>query len=214
MLPVTNVYVDGFNLYYALRRTPYKWLDLGKLFAQLLPNHSIQQIHYCTARIKARPNDPDGPNRQDAYLRALQTIPGLTIHYGQFQASKTRMRMVNPPPPPAAQTVEVHKTEEKGSDVNVGTLMLVDAYENNCEVAVLVSNDSDLAMPLEVVAQRLNRPVVLVNPYDDNPNNKLRKQLGPAPSIRRIRHGLLAASQFPDPVAVSAGKTLHKPTSW
>ena len=30
------VYVDGFNLYYgALKRTPYKWLDLGK-FCQVM----------------------------------------------------------------------------------------------------------------------------------------------------------------------------------
>ncbi len=28
----THVYVDGFNIYYgAVRKTPYKWLDLAKL---------------------------------------------------------------------------------------------------------------------------------------------------------------------------------------
>ena len=32
------VYVDGFNLYYgSLKRTPYKWLDLGRLCAEMLP---------------------------------------------------------------------------------------------------------------------------------------------------------------------------------
>tara|TARA_R110002072_G_scaffold29206_4_gene92759 strand:- start:564 stop:863 length:300 start_codon:yes stop_codon:yes gene_type:complete len=32
----TCVYVDGFNLYYgALKRTPYKWLDLAALMAAL-----------------------------------------------------------------------------------------------------------------------------------------------------------------------------------
>jgi len=35
---LTNVYVDGFNLYYGcLKGTPYKWLDLGALCQALLP---------------------------------------------------------------------------------------------------------------------------------------------------------------------------------
>lgn len=136
MAPLTNVYVDGFNLYYALRGTSYKWLDLGLLFKQLLPRYDIQKIRYCTARIKPRPSDPDGPARQDAYLAALASVSGLSIHFGQFLASKTYMRLVSPPPPPDLPTVRVHKMEEKGSDVNLATWMLVDAFENDCEVAV------------------------------------------------------------------------------
>jgi hypothetical protein len=211
MAPTTNVYVDGFNLYYAIRRTPYRWLDLGALFAQLLPQHDIQRIRYFTARIKPRPTDPHGPNRQEAYLAALASVPGLSIHYGQFLATKTYMRLVQPPPPPALSTVRVHKMEEKGSDVNLATWMLVDAFENDCDVSVLVTNDSDLALPLQLLRQRLHRVVGLVNPYDDNPNNELRNQ---SPSfIRRIRSGLLAASQFPSPLVVG-NRTLHKPPTW
>jgi uncharacterized LabA/DUF88 family protein len=212
--PSAHVYVDGFNLYWALRKTPNKWLDLGTLFALLLPHYDVTKIHYCTARIKARLDDPDGPDRQDAYLRALATVPGLEIHYGKFQASKVYMRLVDPPPLPERPTVLVHKMEEKGSDVNVGTLMLVDAYENTCDVAVLVSNDSDLAMPLKVVVERLGRPVTLVNPYDANPSNVLRKQLGDSPSIRRLRQSVLAASQFPNPVVGQSGNLIHKPSTW
>ena len=42
----TNVYVDGFNLYYScLKDTPYKWLDLLTLSACIPPEsdppHSI-----------------------------------------------------------------------------------------------------------------------------------------------------------------------------
>jgi hypothetical protein len=82
---LANVYIDGFNLYYGcLRRTPYKWLDLGKLCETLLTDNEIHRIRYFTARIEARPDDPDAPNRQDAYLRALRSVPNLTIHYGHF----------------------------------------------------------------------------------------------------------------------------------
>ena len=48
----TNVYVDGFNLYYgALKRTPFKWIDLVKLAELLLPDgHRINRLRYFTAR--------------------------------------------------------------------------------------------------------------------------------------------------------------------
>jgi NYN domain len=176
MAPLTNVYVDGFNLYYALRDTPHKWLDLGALFGQLLPRNDIQRIRYFTARIKPRPDDPHGPDRQDAYLAALGSLPSISIHYGQFLASKTFMRLTQPPPPPALPTVQVHKMEEKGSDVNLATWMLIDAFENDCEVSVLVTNDSDLAFPMRVLSQRLGRIVGLVNPQGGGPSRALMKE--------------------------------------
>ena len=65
----TNVYVDGFNLYYrCLRNTPYKWLDIHKLCQLILPKNSIHRIRYFTALVDARPNDPAQPQRQQAYL--------------------------------------------------------------------------------------------------------------------------------------------------
>ncbi len=55
----TIVYIDGFNLYYgAVKDTPYKWLDLEALCRRLLPKDDIVGIRYFTARISARPGDP------------------------------------------------------------------------------------------------------------------------------------------------------------
>jgi hypothetical protein len=73
----TNVYVDAFNLYYGcLKGTPYRWLDLGALCRRLLPKDRINRIRYFTATVSARPDNPDAPQRQQVYLRALETIPG------------------------------------------------------------------------------------------------------------------------------------------
>ncbi len=45
----TNVYVDGFNLYYrALKDTPFRWLDLRKLSEVLFPQDTINQVCYFT----------------------------------------------------------------------------------------------------------------------------------------------------------------------
>jgi len=73
---ITNIYIDGFNLFYgALRRTPYRWLNLETLCQLLLPKNTLGQIKYFTALVSARPNDPDQPVRQQLYLRALGTVP-------------------------------------------------------------------------------------------------------------------------------------------
>ena len=106
----TFVYVDGFNLYHrALKDTPYKWLDPAALARRLLPNDEIRRIRYFTARVSPRVTDPSAPQRQDTYLRALATVPGLSIHLGHFLTSKTRMPLVSPRPG-GPLTVEVLKT--------------------------------------------------------------------------------------------------------
>ena len=70
----TYVYIDGFNLYYlALKDSPWKWLDLKTLCQTVLQSHhEILNIKYFTARVSATRSDPSKPQRQDAYLRALQ----------------------------------------------------------------------------------------------------------------------------------------------
>ena len=137
----TNVYIDGFNLYYGcLKGTTHKWLDLA-LFCQASfprPRNQINRIRYFTAHVNARPNDPQQPIRQQTYLRALRTIPNLTTHLGSYLEKITRLRL-HPPPASGPRTVQVMQSEEKGSDVNIATYLLVDAFDDDYEVAVVVS---------------------------------------------------------------------------
>ena len=59
-----HVYIDGFNLYYgALKRTPYKWLDLAKLCQHMLPGDHIRHIGYYTGEGQCTPPQPLGPDR-------------------------------------------------------------------------------------------------------------------------------------------------------
>ena len=112
------IYIDGFNLYYrAVKGTPYKWLNLARLCQIMLPRDDNVKIKYFTARISSRPDDPDQPNRQLIYLRALRTIPNLEIVFGSFLQSRPRMPLASDP----TTLVRVVKTEEKGSDVNIAT---------------------------------------------------------------------------------------------
>jgi hypothetical protein len=201
-----NVYVDGFNLYYGLLKgSPHKWLDLGALFRMIFPQYQIHRIRHFTAKVKAHPNDPTKPSRQDAYLRALQTIPNLTIHFGHFLSSKTRMPNAHPPP----NTVEVIKTEEKGSDVNLASYLLIDAFGGDFERAVVVSNDSDLSFPIEHVTQELHLPVTVPNPHA-KPSHELRRV---ATAVRPLRKGPVQACQFA-PVIQNSHGNVTKPVCW
>jgi len=150
----TNVYIDGFNLYYGcIRRTPFKWLNLAKLCSQLLPSgYKIHRIRYFTARVSGTPNNPDAPTRQQIYLRALRTLPNISISYGRFLTTKTMMPLADPPPS-GPKFVRVIKTEEKGSDVNLASHLLLDAFRNDASAAFVVSNDSDLLEPIRIVRQ-------------------------------------------------------------
>lgn len=86
----TNVYVDGFNLYYgSVKGTPYKWLDLRKLCNLIFPNNELHRIRYFTALVKNTGADPTKSQRQQTFIRALETLPGLTVHYGSFLATRT-----------------------------------------------------------------------------------------------------------------------------
>lgn len=48
----TSVYVDGFNLYYQLKRHNAKWLDLLAFSKRVLPaTAEVTAINYYTARV-------------------------------------------------------------------------------------------------------------------------------------------------------------------
>ena len=66
------------------------------------------------------------------YLRALGTLPEVEVHYGHYLNHKVKMLLAQPQPG-GPKFVEVIKTEEKGSDVNLATHLISDAYERRCE---------------------------------------------------------------------------------
>ena len=205
----TFVYVDGFNLYYrALAQKPYKWLNLQALASGILPQNQICEIKYYTARVSGK-RDPGEPARQHAYLRALMTIPGLSIYYGRFLPKKI-MRPLVVPPLIGSKYVLVHSTEEKGSDVNLASHLIRDGFKGRFDAAVVVSKDSDLVEPIDIVVKELGLPVGLICPDGAVPSEL--KQV--ASFVRHIVKTDLAASQFPDPVIGKNGKPIRKPSHW
>jgi hypothetical protein len=204
------VYIDGFNLYYgALRGTSYKWLDLDQLCHYMLPGHEIQRIRYFTAQVIVRPGEPDVASRQHAYLRALATLPTVSIHFGHFLTKIVRMPLAAPVPG-GPRTVEVIKTEEKGSDVNLASYLLADAFRGDAEAFVLISNDSDLMEPLRIVRHDLGKVAGLINPQARQSRAMLRCK---PTFVKQIRPGVASISQFPKELHDKHG-IIVRPKSW
>jgi hypothetical protein len=202
----TNVYIDGFNFYYGcIKDTPFHWLNPAKMCHLLLPHDTIHRIKYFTALVTPRPNDPDKLIRQQTFLRALKTVPKIEIILGSFLSHEVMMPLAAP----KKGHVKVIKTEEKGSDVNLATHMLVDAFRDDFELAVVVSNDSDLLEPIKVVTKELGKPVGILNPHK-HPSVVL---LPHVLFVKQIRRGVLATSLFPDKLSDAQG-TFSKPIGW
>ncbi len=178
----------------------------------LLPRDELTRIRYFTARVSARLEDPNSPQRQDTYLRALRTIPMVSIHEGHFLSHRIRMPLAEPPNH-GPRTVEVIKTEEKGSDVNLATYLLRDGFKGEYDVAVIISNDSDLAEPIRVVKDDLGLAVGIVNPHPARKRSRELQRLAPT-FFKQIREAALRRSQFADPVRDAHGRAIHKPPGW
>lgn len=118
----TNVYVDGFNLYYgAVKDTPYKWLDIRRCCELVFPKNEIAEVHYCTAIVTDAPWNPQQSLRRKTFIRALEST-GVEVRYGSFQSNLVKMPLATPPAK-GSRMVDVIKTEEKGSDVALGALL-------------------------------------------------------------------------------------------
>ena len=205
----TFLYVDGFNLYYgALKGTSWKWLDLVALFERVLQHHhEILKVKYFTARVSGTTVDQSKPQRQDIYLRALQHFrPEVEMYFGHFLRHRVRAPLARQMG--ERRTVEVIRTEEKGSDVNLAVHLVNDGWLDAYDCGVVVSNDSDLAEAMRLVREQHGKRIGLVTPGTGRPSQQLRKH---ADFVRHIRTNGLQHSQLPDPIP---GSNIRKPGKW
>jgi hypothetical protein len=215
----TIVYIDGFNLFYrALKGTPNKWLDLEALCkASLSKECEIVGIKYYTARVSGK-IDPNSPKDQQSYLAALGTIPNLSVYYGSFQVTEKVSYLAKPltfqpaitlPAHPIPKFAKVVKTEEKGSDVNLGVHLVYDAMRGKFDQAAVLTNDTDLQEPIRIVAKEIGLPVVLLTPV-----NKPAKGLQSLASSVRHINPYIGSSQFSNQLVRKDGKIINKPVNW
>ena len=170
----------------------------------------FQLVCYFTARLDARPGNPAQRQRQQPYLRVLATLPGFNVPYGVFRSGFKRRPLVEPVPGLPTHVL-VRDSEEKGSDVNLATRLLVDGFNGEYEQDVVVSNDADFAAAMRYVRDDLGLRVTLVDP---DPRNASPRQLADAATyVKRLWKSHLRRSLFPDTLTDGIG-TITKPVGW
>jgi uncharacterized LabA/DUF88 family protein len=196
-------YIDGFNLYFGLKSKNwqrYYWLNLNLFATNLLKSYQKHvSVKYFTSRIV----QPLGKHqRQLVYLEALETLPDLTIKYGKYQHNQHKC--------PSCGFVETIPSE-KMTDVNIAVEMLADAYQDKFDTALLVSADSDLSGPIEMVRQLFpNKKVVSVFP----PGRRSQELIRLSSAYFTVSRTVLANSQFDDQVTSKSGYPLIRPSFW
>lgn len=200
----TIVYVDGFNFYYgALRDHPeLKWLDYRKLAERLLRGHDIQTVKYFTSHVQDRADDPGLAQRRGAYISALTEHSKIEVYLGQFKQRERWLPQARGHRRGNIEMVRVIYTEEKRSDVSLGAHLVRDACHRKMDVALVLSNDSDLQTPVKM-AEEEDVLVITVNPHEheDQPRRLLSAD-------RRTQ------SQLPNPVVFGAGRKIYRPKEW
>lgn len=216
----------------------WKWLDLRALASRYArwQGASVERVVYCTARVND-PDDPEQTKRQARYLDALRAHGGADVieegYYSSWakeavlttdsHGSKAPSVLQDPlgsytwsselPLRRAANgtlLARVRKREEKGSDVNVATHLLHDVLTGVVDAAIVISNDSDLALPIRVARSRV--PVGLINPQTKPLAGALKGD--PLEGAgqhwwRRLEASALLQSQMPQQVG-----PITKPASW
>lgn len=123
-------------------------------------------------------------------------------------SGRPKKRRATPTPLPDALIAEVHTMEEKGSDVNLAAHLLNDAWKGVFDVAAVISNDTDLISPIQMVSIERGKPVFVICPG----RWPMAKGLENVATHKRyIRLPMLVNSQFPDPIP---GTTIQKPDTW
>ncbi len=197
---------------------------------------SVTRVVYCTARVNDA-NDIEQTRRQDYFLRALLATKSVDVIEEGYYASWSKESALSEDPPgtraprtfrdpsgsetwssglrirrapDGTMLATIRKREEKGSDVNVASHLLTDVLTGQVDAAIVVSNDSDLALPIRVARDHV--PVGVINP-GRNPLAGALKGLA-TDGVgrhwwRRLDWSIVLANQMPETVG-----GVQRPSSW
>jgi len=205
--------VDGFNLYHSLRTAQKdlngqstKWLNLKSLCQSYLYRFGkeavLSDIYYFSALAKHRESvDAQVTQRHKLFIQCLKA-EGIIVNLSRFKSKKSKCQYCK---------ATDKRYEEKETDVKLALQLIEIFIQDTCDVAVLVTGDTDLS-PALTTANRLfpDKDVYFAFPYKRK--NKELNQL--APRSFSISKEQYVNHQFPDYYLLSNGQTVTKPAQW
>ncbi|MCH7491511.1 MAG: NYN domain-containing protein [Gemmatimonadetes bacterium] len=197
------VYVDGFNLYFGLKSKGYSryyWLDIHLMATRFLKEgQKLVGVSYFTADISGPPSKV---RRQQTFLDALLTHTPVRITRGHYLVKERQCRRCG-----SVQRIP----EEKKTDSAISAQMVADAFTDRFDTAFLVSGDSDLVPPIEVIREHLPEKRVIVAFPPGRSSKDLRQA---AHGWFYINQKTLRVSQLPNVVTKPNGHELRRPSRW
>jgi uncharacterized LabA/DUF88 family protein len=208
-------YIDGFNLYYGLREKGwrrYYWLNLQLLVQNLLKPHQVlSQTKYFTARISAGDRTTperirqkmEAKNRRQAiFLEALNTLSAFQPFEGHY-LGKTVL---------CQKCKNIWTThEEKMTDVCIATELIMDAFGNKFDTALIISADSDLVPPILAVREKFKEKRIVIAFPPSRTSERLKRV---ASAWFVIGEAKFRKSMFSDRVKKQDGYVLERPEEW
>lgn len=199
------VYIDGFNFYFGLKHNAkwkkYYWLDVVKLFESFMrPNQELVAVKY----FSAKPDDMDQSLRQNAFFQANKENPKFKLILGKYLKKEiTCFKCGN----------IIHTHEEKETDVRIATQIVADAYQDNCDIQIVVSADSDMIPAIELATEAKHKVFIYFPPHQYSSNLAA---MGAGKSIQMKQYETrFKQSMLPDVVHLNkANFDLHIPPKW
>lgn len=198
------VYVDGFNFYFGIKSKKWKrfyWLDFVKFFSSFLkPYQELVEVNY----FSARPTDHGKHDRQDKLFSANKINHKFNLVLGKYLKKDLRCKFCGK---------MIHSFEEKETDVRIATRILSDAYKKRSDIVVIVSADSDLIPPIELIKEF--NPMLKVYTYF--PPGRYSSNLSNL-SDNTLKldgaYNIFNQSQLPEEVTLPSGYKVVRPEKW
>ena len=143
------VFIDGSNFYFKLKSLEIKNLsrfNFRGLIDWLARDREIVSAGYYVGVVRAKPNDERGQKlrraQRDLFNFLNSRAQRITVHRGYLMKNDNAFH-------------------EKGVDVKIATDLLVGAYENLYDEALIISSDTDL-IPAILDARKEGKQIIYV----------------------------------------------------
>lgn len=175
-------YVDGYNLYHSiasLNKNHLKWIDLRKLFSHFIDQKTqkLEAIYYVTAKpVHTKQCIQD---KHEALMTVYQRVLKIKTIYGKFKPKERQCKRCQ-------YTWTTH--EEKESDVNLAVEIIRGTYDNEYDLAFIVSQDSDMAPAAKLAVKLIksssapDRKIKLLTPPNRYHSRELSRILSDTPT--------------------------------
>ncbi len=162
-------------------------------------NQKLEAVKYFTAKVI---NNVSKRQKQNFYLEALQELTNVDIFFGRYQPNEINCNTCG-----ACWSAP----KEKKTDVNIATQMTADAFLDNFDDAILITRDSDLVPPVEMIKKHCTNKKIALAIAPGSISNELKQKVNYSFYMNKR---IFRLSQLPEEVKKSNGYLIRKPQSW